>query len=395
MTTTADRSPAAADADPADWAGRARGLHPSIADAARDPERHQLGLPESTVEAFHRDGLWRALVPREVGGGQCGVRPAFELIEEVSRADGSAGWVLMAGLTTLAIAGAFLGDEAVAEVFADPRAVTAGQVAPLGKARRVDGGLEVEGRFGFSSGSQHATWMFGGFREQGADGPVRLGNGMPNVIAALVPKSQVELLGNWDVLGLQHTYSEDYRVPAQVVPESFTFPVFVGRPLRGGPGYDIGVNGLTCIAHAGWACGVARRALDELASVLAGHPTRKALLADSHFQHEYALAEAGLRAARSYVLESLTGLEDAALAGAVTLQQRGAARLATSHACTQAVRAVAFAYGYSGQIGLRRGVLQQCYLDISAGEQHIFTDHNSVITAGKVLLGQASPEMFF
>lgn len=392
MTTIVDRS---ADLVTADPAGQARELFGLINDAARDPERARLGLPDDTVEAFHRQGLWRALAPREVGGSQCGVRPAFELIEEVARADGSAGWVLMAGLTTLAIAGAFLGDEAVAEVFGDPRAVTAGQVAPLGKARRVGGGLEVEGRFGFSSGSQHASWMFGGFREQGPDGPVRLPNGMPNVVAALVPKSQVELLGNWDVIGLQHTYSEDYRVPPQVVADSFTFPVFAGQVRRGGRGYDIGVNGLTCIAHAGWACGVARRALDELAAVLAGRPTRKALLSDSHFQHGYALAEAGLRSARSYVLESLTGLESAALAGDVTLSQRGHARLATSHACTQAVQAVSFAYTYSGQIGLRRGVLQQCYLDMSAGEQHIFTDHNSVVTAGKVLLGQASPDLFF
>lgn len=388
MTTTVNHSVAAPD-----YPGLARGSFTSISASARGA--HQLGLPVETVEAFHRHGLWRALAPHEVGGGQCGVRPAFELIEEVSRADGSAGWVLMAGLTTLAIAGAFLGDDAVAEVFADPRAVTAGQVAPLGKARRVDGGCEIEGRFGFSSGSQHATWMFGGYREQGPDGPVKLANGLPNVIAALVPKSQVEMLGNWDVLGLQHTHSEDYRVPLAVVPESFTFPVFTGRPVRGGPGYDIGVNGLTCIAHAGWACGVARRALDELSAALAAHPTRKALLSDSHFQHEYALAEAGLRAARGYVLESLTGLENAALARGLTLKQRGHARLATSYACTSAVKVVTFAYGYSGQIGLRRGVLQQCYLDISAGEQHIFTDHNSVVTAGKVLLGQASPEMFF
>ena len=368
-----------------------------LVDAAARRGTDEKGLPAATVEAFHDNGLFRALAPKEVGGGECGVREAFDIIEQISRADGAAGWALMAGMTTLAIAGAFLGDSAVAEVLGDPRAVTAGQVAPLGTATRTPDGVQIEGRFGFSSGSLHSSWIFGGYREQAAGEAVKLPNGMPNVLAALVPKHRVEFLGNWDVLGLEHTWSEDYQVPTQVVAEEFTFSVFSGSALRGGPSFGIGVNGLTCVAHSAWACGVARRALDELRAQLSARrqPARKTLIDDAHFQHEYALAEAGLNSAREYALSSLVALERAAVANRVTLEARGQARLATSYACSQAVKVTSLAYGFSGSTGLRRGVLQQCYRDISAGEQHIFTDHNSVTNAGRVILGVASPEMFF
>ena len=303
----------------------------------------------------------------------------------------------MAGMTTLAIAGAYLGDSAVAHVFGDARAVTAGQVAPLGTAERTDDGVRVQGRFGFSSGSQHASWIFGGYREQRDGTPVKLASGMPNVLGAIVPKDKVVFLGNWDVLGLQHTWSEDYEVPSQVIPEDYTFSLFAAKPLRGGPGYGIGVNGLTCIAHSAWACGVARRILDELKDLLVAkrNPTRKTLIDDSHFQHEFAMAEAALQAARSQVISSLVALEQAALQDNVTLALRSQARLATSFACNAASQTTAVAYRFAGSAGLRKGVIQQCYLDLSAGEQHIFTDHNSVATAGKVLLGLASPDMFF
>lgn len=360
----------------------------------RDSEK---GLPVATVDAFHDNGLFRALAPKDVGGGECGVREAFDIIEQISRADGAAGWALMAGMTTLAIAGAFLGDGAVSEVLSDPRAVTAGQVAPLGTATRTPDGVQIEGRFGFSSGSLHSSWIFGGYREHVGGEPVKLPNGMPNVLAALVPKHKVEFLGNWDVLGLEHTWSEDYQVPSQVVAEEFTFSVFDGKALRGGPSFGIGVNGLTCVAHSAWACGVARRALEELRIHLDAkrQPSRKTLIDDAHFQHEYALAEAGLSSSREYALSSLVALEEAAVANRVTLEARGRARLATSYACAQAVKVTSLAYSFSGSAGLRRGALQQCYRDISAGEQHIFTDHNSVINAGRVMLGVASPEMFF
>ena len=71
-----------------DPANSAASLFPLISDGARSPHQNR-GLPDATVDAFHNTGLYRALAPRDVGGGQCGVEAAFDAIENVSRADGA------------------------------------------------------------------------------------------------------------------------------------------------------------------------------------------------------------------------------------------------------------------------------------------------------------------
>src|SRR5688572_4305760 len=118
-------------------------------------------LPPHLVDALHDRELFRILSPACLGGFELPVREAYEIIEEAARADGATGWSFMAGAIYLAVAGAFLPDEGAETVLADPRAVAAGQVAPLGKATPAPGGWEVEGQFGFASGGLHATWLYG------------------------------------------------------------------------------------------------------------------------------------------------------------------------------------------------------------------------------------------
>jgi alkylation response protein AidB-like acyl-CoA dehydrogenase len=242
----------------------------------------------------------------------------------------------------------------------------------------------------------HASWLFGGYRELADGEPVRLANGLPRIHGVLVPRSRAEYLGNWHVIGLRATGSIDFAVPVQEVPEAYTFSTLEARPLRGGPLLRLGPSGLTAIGHAAWATGVARTALDELRAVAASKRRlgRKGLIDDPWFQHMYARHEALLGSARAYALQTLTDLGDAAEADAITDEVRARARLATSHACDTARDVVTFAFQQSGSTGLRNGsVLQRCYRDISAGEQHVFTDHNTFRDASLALLGIAPPTL--
>ena len=61
-----------------------------------------------------------------------------------------------------ACSSAYLPEEGAAEIFGDPRMVAAGVWAPRGRARRVDGGLRVSGRWSFCSGISHSEWLFAG-----------------------------------------------------------------------------------------------------------------------------------------------------------------------------------------------------------------------------------------
>lgn len=366
-----------------------RALAPLIESSAARNEAGVTLCPD-VVDALHERSLFRILAPASLGGFEVPVRAAYEIIEEASRADGATGWSFMAGAIYLAVAGAFLPDDGAAAVLADPRAVAAGQVAPLGTATPVEGGWSVEGQFGFASGGVHSTWFYGGFREQRDGETVMLDNGLPSIIVGLIPAASVEPLGNWDVIGLIGTGSIDYRIPAQVVPEAFTFPLFTATPRRGHPRFRMGLAGLTCIGHCAFATGVARRALDELARLARTKRRlgRANLIDDPLFQATYAKAEGQLAAARHFALAAIEALEAAAVTDTVTPEVRATARLATTHTAEAALDVAATAFRFSGSVGLRNGsVLQRCYRDLSAGEQHVFTDFNTYRDAGRLLLG--------
>ena len=380
--------------EPAGPLERARDLAPLLEDyAAANEDGVTLAAP--VVAALHDQELFRLLVPAAFGGGEATVHTAFEIFEEVSRADGATGWSLMAGAIYLAVAAGYLPDAGARAVLADPRAVAAGQVAPLGVAHRkrggAGGGWTVEGRFGFASGGLHASWFYGGFREHTADGdPVLLANGLPSIVVGLFPAGAVDLLGNWDVIGLVGTGSVDYRVPPQTLDPAFSFPLFEPELRRGHPRLRMGLAGLTCIGHAAFAVGVARRALDELVALAASKRRigRATLIDDPVFQYRYAQAEAQLAAARALATSALDDLEAAAVAGAVTTEARTMARLAATYAAETALEVAGAAFRFSGSLGLRNGsAIGRCYRDLSAGEQHVFTDHNSYRDAGRLLLG--------
>src|ERR1700686_940996 len=118
-------------------------------------------LPEELVVRLRDAGLLRAGAPVEVGGLELAPRVALRCAEEVARGDASAGWCVSIAITSSLLA-AYLPASSRDELFGDGRGVAAGVWAPRGKARPVDGGVVVSGRWSFCSGITHAELMFAG-----------------------------------------------------------------------------------------------------------------------------------------------------------------------------------------------------------------------------------------
>lgn len=368
-----------------------------VVEAGASRSEAQGYLDDGTVAALRASGLFSALLPREVGGLEADPVTAIEVIAELSRADGSAGWTLMAGMVTNAIAAAYFGDDAIDAMFGGGiDVICAGQFAPRGEAHPEGDGFRVRGSFGFGSGARHADWLFGGFRTIRDGAPEQLENGLPNVLGVCVPAGRARLDGNWDVLGLSGTGSVDYEIPDQHVDPGFTFPLFSAGPRRGGPLYRLGIHGLTALGHAGYALGVGRRSLDEIAALASrrkrlGAPT---LISQESFQRDFAVAEASFRAGRAYVIAAFSDLYRAAATDEITLEQRADSRMATTWATRTAADVSRFAYLKAGSEGLRNGnPIQRCFRDMHAGSQHLFIDEATFVDAARVLLGTAEPSL--
>jgi 3-hydroxy-9,10-secoandrosta-1,3,5(10)-triene-9,17-dione monooxygenase len=112
---------------------------------------------------------------------------------------------------------ALFDDRAAQDVWGeDNEVLISSSYMPVGKVERVDGGLKLSGRWGFSSGSKHCDWIFLGAivpPEEGAP------PGPPDMRTFLLPRSDYEIVDNWDVMGLQATGSHDIVVKDAFVPE--------------------------------------------------------------------------------------------------------------------------------------------------------------------------------
>ena len=120
-------------------------------------ESEKLGrLNEPTVEALRKTRLLRFACPRDLGGDEADPFTVMEVLEAVTRIDGSAGWTLGILALTSAIAGAFLPVNPARRIFAEGVPPMAGMIALRGNAEPVAGGYRVTGRWAFGSGIHHA-----------------------------------------------------------------------------------------------------------------------------------------------------------------------------------------------------------------------------------------------
>ena len=373
---------------------KARALRPLIEqDAAR--AETESSTTQAVVDALAESELFWILVPRELGGAEVGIVDALGVFEALAYADGSTGWSAMANATSSAFAAIYTSDDAAKTMFnADGRGIHAGMLGPVGTARVDDDGFVVNGRYSFGSGCAHATWFGAGTQEVDGDGTaLNDAVGLPALRVVFLRPEQVVLRGNWDVLGLAGTGSYDYSVDDQFVAERFSFPLLTATQQRGGPTYGIGLFGIVASGHAGFALGVGARALDELLAIV---PTKQRMgqfspvSGEQLFQHDFAMHDGALRAARAYVFDVFGAAEAEAVANgapSLVLQQR--MRQATTYATRVAADAARFAYTWAGTSALRNGgTLQRCFRDIHAGTQHVYVDNNTLTAYTATLLAQ-------
>jgi alkylation response protein AidB-like acyl-CoA dehydrogenase len=347
----------------------------------RSEELGQLAPP--VAEALHTEGLLGMWTPRALRGGlELDPVTSLQVIETVSYGDPSAGWVLMAASLAIGTGGAYLQDEAVKELFSGPRLpVIAGQGTRPGKAIPANGGFKLSGSWSFASGIKHGTHIH----------TLGLIDGTHEARIFVLPVAKAKLIDNWDVLGLRATGSIDYTTDDVFVPEAYTHMATTEEPLRGGNLFKLGIIGFAGLCHSGWACGIGRRVLDELAAVADERAGRPGTIADSaSFHEQFAKAEGVYRAARAFVYETWNDVGATLDRGAKpSTRQHTLIRLALAHSTWSAHEATMLAYKAAGTQALRAGTLQHLFRDMHAGTQHITSSPPTYAAIGRELAGLA------
>lgn len=395
-TSTASPGPAAARPPLLE---RVRALAPQVEREAEQAERAG-SISKDVVEALAATGVFRMLLPRDAGGEAADPSQAIPVIEELARQDASVGWCSGTATLNTGIVHARVGASALDEIFRDDDCVCAGTLSPFGRARRVDGGYRVTGRFKFGSGVRFATTVTAGclvVDDNDQPVPAAGSEDAPQIVAVCLRPEEIEIHDNWNVSGLEATGSGDFSVDDLVVPQERSFDL-QGPPERGEPLFALPLMSCSYFWHMGFALGVARRALDEVLALAESKVrlgSRIAQIDRPTFQRELAIQEAALRAARLLCLDTFARVWETHRPGdALPLAQRADIAQAAIHAAETATVVTEFAYRAAGAHAVYRSSrIQRCLRDILTGRQSAAMADEVWERIGQVRLGLAAEDI--
>ena len=375
----------------ADPIARARALAPVLTAAA---PRIEAGyeLPPDVLDAMHRAGMFRLLVPRSLGGAELDPATYVQCVEAIASGDASVAWCMNQG-SGCSMSAAYLEPDVAREVFGGERDVLAwGQGSA--KAVREPGGWRVSGTWNFASGSRHATWLGAHCPCFEADGTQhRLPNGKPWERTMLFRRGHAQIKDVWQVVGLRGTGSDTYSVTDMFVDDAHTItrdsPAERREPglLYRFAAMQIYASGFACVA-----LGIARAVLDDFVALArAKSPAlSQARLADNAaIQAVVGRSDARLKAARSWLINVLREtLEEVRIAGELTLDQRMTVRQAATYAIHQARDMVNEIYHEAGSTAIFDAQpFERRFRDVNTVSQQLQGRRAHFETIGQHLLG--------
>lgn len=367
---------------PATALERAKALATLIGEDA--PAGENLGrLTDRVGETMLGADLFSLMLPERYGGlGQ--TRTAyFEVVEEIARADGSAGWV--ASVCNAVNYAAFKGlpEEGRQDLFGHGPVACWAALPPVASSQPTAGGYLVSTKGVFGSGSSVSNWVLVASPGSATTGPAQFR-------AHYVPKHEVRIdEAAWNVMGLRGTASIDYAVDDVFVPAHRTYEYGYSTGPAGGTTAAELIQ-LNALGLAAFASGVAQHALNELLA-LARKTKRVAGVGmqadDNVVQFGIGEIEGRMRAARAHALSIAARADEAAAAGRPFTA--GLEAMQANQTLARASRdMVIFAFDHAPtSVIYARHPLQRCLRDIFTGLKHASFTPTLLGRIGKVRLG--------
>ena len=368
---------------PIDWHSRAESLYQLVKEHSSEAEqiRH---LPNKVARAFAQHELYRLGAPKGIGGSDAEPRTQMEVIETISRADGSAGWNLMIGIETFALVGPSL--TTCPEVVETPSVIMASSTAAVGEAKRCKDGWLINGQWQFASGVHNAHVFGATVRKVGVEGESETAR-----YYAILPLGDFEIVDTWHVSGLRGSGSHDVRVVDKVVEETHLVST-LGQGSMQSKQLMIPLSVRLTVNKVAVALGIARAAIDEFVALAHGKTPRfsNRKLKDRPFaQRQLALAEARLRGHRAAIYEHTDHVTDVCFSGGrLSDEDTAIAHILASEATTGCVYVVESLLEAAGTSANYLGhPLEKIARDIRVIRQHTTVSPQHIDQIGQALMG--------
>jgi 3-hydroxy-9,10-secoandrosta-1,3,5(10)-triene-9,17-dione monooxygenase len=355
---------------------RTRDIVPVLRDRAQASEDARV-LTRENEQLLHETGLFRFHQPKAFGGMELPFVALVDIVAEIARGCPSTGWNVGNLGCHHWILGYYAPDTQHEVWDANPDTLIASSIAlAAGRARKVDGGFIVSGRWPFSSGVDNSDWNMLAATVFDGDRPV-------DSRLCVVPKSDYQVLDTWDAMGMGATGSKDVSATDVFVPDRRALAL---RDCRGGfdhPGgalnkgalYGIPIVAASSHPLAPAALGAAEGAYDIfLASMTkrAGTYTGAKVADFQAVQIKVARARSLIDSARYLLRQSAIAFDAYAARGEVPdLETKLRFRAHSAFAVGQSREAVETLWSCYGAQGLyKRDPLQRHLRDVIAIAQH-------------------------
>jgi 3-hydroxy-9,10-secoandrosta-1,3,5(10)-triene-9,17-dione monooxygenase len=245
--------------------GRAAGLVPTLRARTRCADAI-VKIPDITISELNDARLFELMTPKCYGGLQTNLRTYKETVAQLGRGDASTAWTVALINICNWLAATLYPKQVTDEMFAAAGGLRACCVFSSRnvKVRKVQGGYLIkEGVWRFNSGIYHANWDLLGIPLVDS-----VGNIVDEGLAAL-PIEQLEILNDWDSIGLRGSGSSSVAVHNVFVPAERVATIstaiegrYGSSHLRGEPLYRVAFIPLLAIILVFPALGTGRAALE-------------------------------------------------------------------------------------------------------------------------------------
>ncbi len=371
------------------------GAH-ELADMVRsvtDQIEEQRRIPVEVSNEIADRGYFRLLLPKSLGGAELEHPDFRRIVRIIAEADASAGWCMNQNnvFSTNAVR---VPPETANEIWTVQRnVVTNGPPMPYTRAEVVDGGYRLSGRWNFSSGYPHATWLAAltPVYQPGETEPLEMRT-------MLLPKDQAELVDIWHVGGLKGTGSQGFAIEDLFIPAVRSYPT-TATAREPGPLYVIPTTLLFCSGFATVALGNARAGLDFAKDLAIGKTQQgreSPMRYESTTHRMVGQAEAIWNSARAFLDEAAAAMWQGAKTNLdLTVEERVGVRLASTHAIRESARVIDIAYTICGSSAIFAvNPIQRRFQDAHALTQQIQGRPTHYDTAGQYYL-DLEPEGIF
>lgn len=184
---------------------------PQIAQNAETAEQLRR-VPDENIKLLKEINFHRAFQPKVYGGLEMSLPDFANCIVTLAGACAGTAWAFSLLCThshQIAMFSKQLQDEIWLK---DPNATASSSIAPFGKVEEVDGGIILNGDYGWSSGCDHAEYAIVGFNRFDTEGNKIYSFGV-------IPRSDYEIVDNWYAQAIKSSGSKMLKLVNVFIPE--------------------------------------------------------------------------------------------------------------------------------------------------------------------------------